>query len=215
MNVYFFSFFLNEIFREQHLVCLYFKLFMWLCFLKHLWVTVALVFPPWQMVLKNEPVHPFGLAVYGDYIFWTDWVRRAVLRADKYTGGDMKVLRADIPQQPMGIVAVANDTNSCKFSHRIRTRVFVWGAESGCFVRSFDQKIMTNLNFCNNVRDYLRWRYMLFTTVCILNQCRLGLLSPFHISSQVSSFIALLHSSAATNRATQLLVTSSPMERCI
>ncbi|XP_029681819.1 low-density lipoprotein receptor-related protein 1-like isoform X3 [Takifugu rubripes] len=68
------------------------------------------------VVLKNEPVHPFGLAVYGDYIFWTDWVRRAVLRANKYTGGDMKVLRADIPQQPMGIVAVANDTNSCEFS---------------------------------------------------------------------------------------------------
>lgn len=59
-------------------------------------------------------MHPFGLAVYGDYIFWTDWVRRAVLRADKYTGGDMKVLRADIPQQPMGIIAVANDTNSCE-----------------------------------------------------------------------------------------------------
>lgn len=53
--------------------------------------------------------------MYGDYIFWTDWVRRAVLRADKYTGGDMKVLRADIPQQPMGIVAVANDTNSCTY----------------------------------------------------------------------------------------------------
>lgn len=70
---------------------------------------------PLQVVLKNEPVHPFGLAVYGDYIFWTDWVRRAVLRADKYTGADMKGLRADIPQQPMGIIAVANDTNSCKF----------------------------------------------------------------------------------------------------
>lgn len=27
----------------------------------------------------------------------------------------MKVLRADIPQQPMGIVAVANDTNSCTY----------------------------------------------------------------------------------------------------
>ncbi|XP_016139265.1 low-density lipoprotein receptor-related protein 1-like [Sinocyclocheilus grahami] len=67
------------------------------------------------VVLKNEPVHPFGLAVYGDYIFWTDWVRRAVLRANKY-GTDMKVLRADIPQQPMGIVAVAKDTNSCEFS---------------------------------------------------------------------------------------------------
>uniref|UniRef100_A0A3Q2NMI4 LDL receptor related protein 1 n=1 Tax=Fundulus heteroclitus TaxID=8078 RepID=A0A3Q2NMI4_FUNHE len=68
------------------------------------------------VLLKNEPVHPFGLAVYGHYIFWTDWVRRAVLRADKFTGGDMKVLRADIPQQPMGIIAVANDTNSCELS---------------------------------------------------------------------------------------------------
>lgn len=79
-------------------------------------------------MLKNEPVHPFGLAVYGDYIFWTDWVRRAVLRAEKYTGADMKVLRADIPQQPMGIVAVANDTNSCKSLHQMRKfNVKFWG----------------------------------------------------------------------------------------
>uniref|UniRef100_A0A8C5MM23 EGF-like domain-containing protein n=1 Tax=Leptobrachium leishanense TaxID=445787 RepID=A0A8C5MM23_9ANUR len=66
--------------------------------------------------LRMQPsclsVHPFGLAVYGDYIFWTDWVRRAVQRANKYVGSDLKLLRADIPQQPMGIIAVANDTNS-------------------------------------------------------------------------------------------------------
>ncbi|KAM9759324.1 low-density lipoprotein receptor-related protein 1-like isoform 2-T2 [Menidia menidia] len=85
------------------------------------------------VVLKNEPVHPFGLAVYGDYIFWTDWVRRAVLRADKYTGGDMKVLRADIPQQPMGIVAVANDTNSCEFS---LCRVNNGGCQDLCLLNS-------------------------------------------------------------------------------
>lgn len=78
--------------------------------------------------MKNEPVHPFGLAVYGDYIFWTDWVRRAVLRADKYTGGDMKVLRADIPQQPMGIVAVANDTNNCEY--HVATPVTVQGPKT-------------------------------------------------------------------------------------
>ncbi|XP_016534121.1 low-density lipoprotein receptor-related protein 1-like isoform X3 [Poecilia formosa] len=85
------------------------------------------------VVLKNEPVHPFGLAVYGDYIFWTDWVRRAVLRADKYTGGEMKVLRADIPQQPMGIVAVANDTNSCEFS---LCRVHNGGCQDLCLLSS-------------------------------------------------------------------------------
>uniref|UniRef100_A0A8C8C6R9 EGF-like domain-containing protein n=1 Tax=Oncorhynchus tshawytscha TaxID=74940 RepID=A0A8C8C6R9_ONCTS len=85
------------------------------------------------VVLKNEPVHPFGLAVYGDYIFWTDWVRRAVLRADKYVGGDMKLLRADIPQQPMGIVAVANDTNSCEFS---LCRVNNGGCQDLCLLTS-------------------------------------------------------------------------------
>lgn len=69
------------------------------------------------MILKAEPVHPFGLAVYGDNIFWTDWVRRAVQRANKYVGSGMKHLRIDIPQQPMGIIAVANDTNSCKKNH--------------------------------------------------------------------------------------------------
>ncbi|CAH2224426.1 prolow-density lipo receptor-related 1 [Pelobates cultripes] len=67
-------------------------------------------------ILKSDPVHPFGLAVYGDYIFWTDWVRRAVQRANKYLGSDLKQLRGDIPQQPMGIIAVANDTNSCELS---------------------------------------------------------------------------------------------------
>ncbi|CAG10095.1 unnamed protein product [Tetraodon nigroviridis] len=38
-----------------------------------------------------------------------------VLRSNKYTGSDTKVLRADIPHQPMGIIAVARDTNNCKY----------------------------------------------------------------------------------------------------
>uniref|UniRef100_A0A8C2WTY4 LDL receptor related protein 1 n=1 Tax=Cyclopterus lumpus TaxID=8103 RepID=A0A8C2WTY4_CYCLU len=118
------------------------------------------------VVLKNEPVHPFGLSVYGDYIFWTDWVRRAVLRADKYTGGDMKVLRADIPQQPMGIVAVANDTNSCEFS---LCRVNNGGCQDLCLLTSEgrvncscrgDRKLLEDntciaLNTtCNNIDEF-------------------------------------------------------------
>ncbi|XP_058248902.1 low-density lipoprotein receptor-related protein 1B isoform X4 [Hemibagrus wyckioides] len=58
----------------------------------------------------------FGLAIHGNYIFWSDWARRAVLRTNKFTGGDTKVLRADIPHQPMGIIAVAKDTNNCELS---------------------------------------------------------------------------------------------------
>ncbi|GBM25321.1 Low-density lipoprotein receptor-related protein 1, partial [Araneus ventricosus] len=67
------------------------------------------------VLLNEHPQHPFDLAVYGDFIFWTDWVSHAVLRADKYTGNNVVTLRKNIAR-PMGIVAIANDTD-CKFCH--------------------------------------------------------------------------------------------------
>nr|XP_033800021.1 low-density lipoprotein receptor-related protein 1B [Geotrypetes seraphini] len=68
------------------------------------------------VIVKSGPGTFLSLAVYGNYIFWSDWVRRAILRSNKYTGGDTKILRSDIPHQPMGIIAVAGDTNSCELS---------------------------------------------------------------------------------------------------
>lgn len=65
-----------------------------------------------QTLMKITPSHPFDLAVYGDYIFWTDWVLQAVVRANKYTGEEVVKLREGV-EQLMGIVAVANDTNAC------------------------------------------------------------------------------------------------------
>lgn len=67
-----------------------------------------------QVIVRSGPGTFLSMAIYDNYIFWSDWVRRAILRSNKYTGGDTKVLRSDIPHQPMGIIAVANDTNSCK-----------------------------------------------------------------------------------------------------
>uniref|UniRef100_A0A8C6XVP1 LDL receptor related protein 1B n=1 Tax=Naja naja TaxID=35670 RepID=A0A8C6XVP1_NAJNA len=69
-----------------------------------------------NVIVKSGPGTFLSLAVYDAWIFWTDWVRRAILRSSKYTGGDTKILRSDIPHQPMGIIAVANDTNSCELS---------------------------------------------------------------------------------------------------
>lgn len=66
-----------------------------------------------QILLKNVPSHPFDLAIYGDYLFWTDWVLHAVVRANKYTAEDVVKLRTGVTRL-MGIVAVANDTNNCK-----------------------------------------------------------------------------------------------------
>uniref|UniRef100_A0A4W3IBD4 LDL receptor related protein 1B n=1 Tax=Callorhinchus milii TaxID=7868 RepID=A0A4W3IBD4_CALMI len=68
------------------------------------------------VILKSGPGTFFGLAIYGDYIFWTDWMQRSVMRCDKYTGGNIKVLRSDTAHQPMGIMVVANDTNMCELS---------------------------------------------------------------------------------------------------
>ncbi|MED6290428.1 Low-density lipoprotein receptor- protein 1B, partial [Characodon lateralis] len=67
-------------------------------------------------ILKSGTGNFYGLAIYADFLYWSDWTRRAVLRSNKYTGGDTKVLRADIPHQPMGIIAVAKDTNNCELS---------------------------------------------------------------------------------------------------
>lgn len=64
------------------------------------------------ILAKVTPQHPFALAVYGDLIFWTDWVLHAVLRVDKLTGHNVVWLRRDVAR-PMGIIAVANDTDDC------------------------------------------------------------------------------------------------------
>ncbi|XP_050691158.1 prolow-density lipoprotein receptor-related protein 1-like isoform X1 [Eriocheir sinensis] len=79
-------------------------------------------------LMKITPSHPFDLAVYGDYIFWTDWVLQAVVRANKFTGEDVVKLREGM-EQLMGIVAVANDTNSCDASP---CRIYNGGCEDVC-----------------------------------------------------------------------------------
>ncbi|KAG1687419.1 Prolow-density lipoprotein receptor-related protein 1 [Nymphon striatum] len=74
------------------------------------------------ILLKNAPKHPFDIAVYGDFIFWSDWVRHAVLRANKYTGEDVTVLRENIPRI-MGIAAVANNSQDCTLNPCLSTEL--------------------------------------------------------------------------------------------
>lgn len=37
------------------------------------------------LITDNLP-HPFGLSLMGNYLYWTDWQRRAIDRADKESG---------------------------------------------------------------------------------------------------------------------------------
>lgn len=64
------------------------------------------------VITHSTPKHPFAMAIYGDFLFWTDWVLRAVLRANKYSGADVVWLRKDIGR-PMGIAAIQNVTRDC------------------------------------------------------------------------------------------------------
>ncbi|XP_066143818.1 prolow-density lipoprotein receptor-related protein 1 [Euwallacea fornicatus] len=64
------------------------------------------------VLAKVTPQHPFAMAIYGDFIYWTDWILHSVVRADKFTGQYYVTLRRDVPR-PMGIVAIANDTEDC------------------------------------------------------------------------------------------------------
>uniref|UniRef100_A0A8C7E883 EGF-like domain-containing protein n=1 Tax=Nothoprocta perdicaria TaxID=30464 RepID=A0A8C7E883_NOTPE len=70
-----------------------------------------------HVILKSEPVHPFGLAVYGDYIFWTDWVRRAVQRANKYVGTDMKLLRGRTGVLRCHSPSLAGELSPCRVNN--------------------------------------------------------------------------------------------------
>jgi len=41
--------------------------------------------------------HPYGLTLLDSYIYWTDWQTRSIHRADKDTGANVILVRANLP----------------------------------------------------------------------------------------------------------------------
>lgn len=82
------------------------------------------------ILVHSTPKHPFDMAVYGNLLFWTDWVLRAVLRSNKYSGTDVIWLRKDIGR-PMGIAAIQNTTRNCSGSP---CKILNGGCEDVCTV---------------------------------------------------------------------------------
>lgn len=64
------------------------------------------------VLAHSTPKHPFALAIHGDNLYWTDWILHAVISCNKYSGGDVVLLRKDI-NRPMGIVAVQDLAHNC------------------------------------------------------------------------------------------------------
>ena len=53
--------------------------------------------------LNTQMAHPYGVAVFENYVFWTDWNYKSIHRADKFTGNNATVLLRTLPIQPFDI----------------------------------------------------------------------------------------------------------------
>ncbi|XP_038044557.1 low-density lipoprotein receptor-related protein 4-like [Patiria miniata] len=52
-----------------------------------------------------EEVHPFSLVIYGDYVYWTDWLRHRLTRADRWTGQGLEEVGKEEFLRMQGLVA--------------------------------------------------------------------------------------------------------------
>ena len=57
----------------------------------------------YREVIVDSVLHPYGLAVFGHHIFWTDWSLTGVYRAEKHTGANQKALLHGLKSRPMDI----------------------------------------------------------------------------------------------------------------
>ena len=86
--------------------------------------------------MTSIPQHPFGLVLYGDYLYWTDWLLHAVVRVHKYDSNDYTYLEKNLNRQPMGITVFAEDANDCE-CQLLQSQCLVMALhEHPCFVIS-------------------------------------------------------------------------------
>nr|XP_010969732.1 low-density lipoprotein receptor-related protein 2 isoform X1 [Camelus bactrianus] len=64
-------------------------------------------------VIVSRVDFPFGLTVYGQYIYWTDWSSQKIYRANKYDGSSLTAMTTSLPSLPKGICAVVKDQQQC------------------------------------------------------------------------------------------------------
>ncbi|XP_017769836.1 PREDICTED: low-density lipoprotein receptor-related protein 4 [Nicrophorus vespilloides] len=55
---------------------------------------------------SSPTTHPFGLTQFDEYIYWTDWYQKTILRADKATGNNAAMVRSNLIGV-MGITTVS------------------------------------------------------------------------------------------------------------
>ena len=67
-----------------------------------------------KIVVQSVP-HVFGVSLHGDYIYWTDWTTRSVMRAHKRTGKGSVMLKGKLDAQPMDVKVVSAARQNCEY----------------------------------------------------------------------------------------------------
>lgn len=64
-------------------------------------------------VIVSRANSPFGLAVYGQYVYWTDLLTQKIYQANKVDGSGQTAVTTTLPFRPKGICAVVKDQQQC------------------------------------------------------------------------------------------------------
>jgi len=56
-----------------------------------------------RLVLNVKMAHPYGLTVFENYVYWTDWNFKSIHRADKFTGNNSMTLKTGLLIPPFDI----------------------------------------------------------------------------------------------------------------
>lgn len=68
-----------------------------------------------KIVVQSVP-HVFGVSLHRDYIYWTDWTTRTVMRAHKRTGKGSVMLKGKLDAQPMDLKIVSAARQNCEYT---------------------------------------------------------------------------------------------------
>ena len=67
-----------------------------------------------RRVVVRGTLHAFALTVFGEYLYWSDWTKMAIIRANKYNGGNPITLVKNLRTKPMDLHVIAEERQNCE-----------------------------------------------------------------------------------------------------
>lgn len=98
--------------------------------------------------------HPYGLTVFGNDMYWTDWQKMSIMKANKFSGGDVETLRYNLSGL-MDIHAVQLDSGgtvskglSTHNSSLFKIKHYFWCPCYSLFINCTLSSLRMTLNVC-------------------------------------------------------------------